>query len=66
MGISPRIINNINNDIVSQLRQAEQEGKNSTTIFIPYLEGEDNGLYNVRATEIVGETMWKLGVLERK
>ena len=65
MGISPRIINNINNDIVSQLRQAEQEGKDSTVIFIPHLEGEDNGLYNVRATEIVGETMWKLGVLER-
>jgi len=65
MGLPPRIVNNINNDIVSQLRQAEQEGKDSTTIFIPALEGEDNGLYNVRGTEIVGETMWKLGVLER-
>ena len=65
MGLPPRIVNNINNDIVSQLRQAEREGKDSTTVFIPALEGEDNGLYNVRATEIVGETMWKLGVLER-
>ena len=65
MGISPRIINNINNDIVNQLKEAELEGKDSTTIYVPDFEVADNGLYSVRATEIIGETMWKLGVLEK-
>lgn len=64
-GISPRIVNNINNDIVRQLKEAEQNGLDSTEIFVPDFEVEENGLYHIKATEIVGETMWKLGVLER-
>lgn len=65
MGIDPRIINNINNDIVNQLKEAELEGKDSTTIYVPDFEVADNGLYSVRATEIIGETMWKLGVVNK-
>ena len=61
----PRIINNINNDIVKQLKEAEQSGMDSTKIFVPDLNAPDNGYYHVLATEIVGETMWKLGVLEK-
>ena len=64
-GMSTRIVNNINNDIVKQLKEAEQNGLDSTVIFVPDFEVEDNGLYHIKATEIVGETMWKLGVLER-
>lgn len=64
-GISPRIVNNINNDIVDQLKEAERNCMDSVRIFIPKMEGIDNGLYNVRGNEIVGETMWKLGVLEK-
>ena len=63
--MSPRIVNNINNDIVKQLKEAEQNGLDSTEIFVPDFEVEENGLYHIKATEIVGETMWKLGVLER-
>ena len=65
LGMPPRIVNNINNDIVKQLKKAEQNGLDSTEIFVPDFEVDDNGLYHIKATEIVGETMWKLGVLER-
>lgn len=63
--LSPRIINNINNDIVKQLKAAEAEGKNSVQILLPDFGVPGNWPYSVEAGEVVGETMWKLGVLEK-
>ena len=63
--MSPRIINNINNDIVKQLKEAEQSGKDSTTILVPDFENEFNWPYTPAGKDIIGETMWKLGVVEK-
>ena len=65
LNISPKIINNINNDIVHQLKEAEKEGLDTVKIEIPKFNTKDNWPYATYATLPIGESMWKLGVIEK-
>jgi len=65
LNLSPRIINNINNDIVDQLMEAEDLGLSHTEIKVPVFDDEDNWPYAVYATDALGESMWKLHVIEQ-
>ena len=63
--MSPKIVNNINNDIVKQLKEAEQSGKDSTVILVPVFDDQYNWPYAPIGKDIIGEAMWKLGVVEK-
>lgn len=65
LNISPKIINNINNDIVHQLKEAEKEGLDMVKIEIPKFNTKDNWPYATYAAVPIGESMWKLGVIEK-
>ena len=65
LNLSPRIINNINNDIVDQMMAAEDVGLSHMTIMVPVFDDEDNWPYAVYATDALGESMWKLHVIEQ-
>lgn len=65
LNVSPRIINNINNDIVNQLVKAENEGLDHVVIEVPVFNDEDNWPYAVYAADAIGESMWKLHVIEQ-
>ena len=65
LNLSPRIINNINNDIVDQMMEAEDVGLSHVTIMVPVFDDEDNWPYAVYATDALGESMWKLHVIEQ-
>lgn len=65
LNLPPRIINNINNDIVNQLVEAENAGVSHITIEVPVFDDEDNWPYAVYAADALGESMWKFHVIEQ-
>ena len=65
LNLSPRIINNINNDIVKQLMEAENAGVSHITIEVPVFDDENNWPYAIYAADALGESMWKFHVIEQ-
>ena len=65
LNLSPRIINNINNDIVNQMVRAENAGLDHIVIEVPVFDDEDNWPYAVYAADAIGESMWKMHVIEQ-
>ncbi len=63
--LSPRVIDNVNNDIVNQLVKAENAGLDHVVIEVPEFDAEDNWPYAVYAADAIGESMWKLHVIEQ-
>ena len=65
LNLSPRIIDNVNNDIVNQLVKAENAGLDHVIIEVPEFDAEDNWPYAVYAADAIGESMWKMHVIEQ-
>ena len=65
LNLSPRIIDNVNNDIVNQLVKAEKAGLDHVVIEVPEFDAEDNWPYAVYAADAIGESMWKMHVIEQ-
>ena len=65
LNLSPRIIDNVNNDIVNQLVKAEKAGLDHVVIEVPEFDTEDNWPYAVYAADAIGESMWKMHVIEQ-
>lgn len=63
--LSPRIINNINNDIVDQMVKAENAGVDHISIEVPVFDHKDNWPYAVYARDAIGESLWKFHVIEQ-
>ena len=65
LNLSPRIVNNINNDIVKQLKDAERMGLDSFVLEVPKFETQSNWPYSLTVNTAIGESMWKLGVIQK-
>jgi len=58
--------NRINQDILSQLKQAEEAGLKETKIYIPDYENADNWPYSVYAQEQIAKGYYKWGAINRE
>lgn len=62
--LESNIIYAINNDILQQMVNAQENGLETTNIYVPVFNSSDNWPYATYATNIISGNLYKLGVLD--